>query len=159
MQSSQASAALLPPDTTPCGYLSLRCNSVTQGAAAKSFCLTTFLLLCLVSVVEGADEILVPAVFYQISNEFGAGPALLGTITLCRGITQSVVALFSGPLGNRFNRIHIIGVGCIFWGFATIVVGSSTSISTLLVARAVNGMYTYTHTHTHTHTITYTNTH
>ena len=38
-------------------------------------------------------------------------PAKLGTLTTARGVTQSVLALFAGALGDRFHRGRIIAAG------------------------------------------------
>lgn len=37
--------------------------------------------------------------------------AVAGTLTTARGITQSVLALFAGALGDRFHRGRIITAG------------------------------------------------
>jgi MFS family permease len=109
-------------------------------APGSPFSSTTYLLLLAVVMVDAADMSLVPAVFFEISTEFGVGPATLGTVTLCRGLAQSLVALAAGPLGNRFSRIKITGAGCILWAVATAMVGSSTSAAQLVVARSINGL-------------------
>ena len=111
-----------------------------ESEPANPFTQPTYLLLLLVIVVDKADMSLVPAVFLEISQEFDAGPALLGTVTLCRGLAQAGVALLAGPLGNRFSRVKITGAGCLLWGVATAGVGSSTTATQLLLARAVNGL-------------------
>ena len=108
--------------------------------APNPFYSTTYLLVLAVMAVDAADMSLVPAVFFEISAEFEVGPELLGTVTLCRGLAQSLVALVAGPLGNRFSRVKLVGAGCILWAVATAAVGASSSAAELLIARAVNGL-------------------
>jgi len=42
----------------------------------------------LASVVEKADEQVLPAVYYFIGRSLNATPAQLGTLTLCRAMVQ-----------------------------------------------------------------------
>lgn len=91
-------------------------------------------------MVDKADQVMLPAVFLQISQEFSIGPALLGTITLARGLTQALVALFAGPLGARMDRMKLLSFGCVAWGVATFLCALAPSPGFLLVARCLNGV-------------------
>jgi hypothetical protein len=53
----------------------------------------TSVLLYLASVVEKADEQVLPAVYKYIGVSLGATPTQLGTLTLCRALVQ-VIFLF-----------------------------------------------------------------
>ena len=101
---------------------------------------TTFILLCFCMIVDKADQIMLPAVFLQICQEFNAGPAFLGTVTLCRGLAQAVVALACGPLSAQYNRIKIVGCGCIIWGIASFGCALAGGRYSLLFFRAINGI-------------------
>ena len=59
-----------------------------EKAAAASARLRTTLLMNLASVVEKADEQVLPAVYYFIGRSLKATPAQLGTLTLCRALVQ-----------------------------------------------------------------------
>ena len=59
-----------------------------EKAAAASASLRTTLLMNLASVVEKADEQVLPAVYYFIGRSLNATPAQLGTLTLCRAMVQ-----------------------------------------------------------------------
>lgn len=59
-----------------------------EKAAAASARLRTTLLMNLASVVEKADEQVLPAVYYFIGRSLNATPAQLGTLTLCRALVQ-----------------------------------------------------------------------
>ena len=99
-----------------------------------------FVLLNLAMLLDKADQALLPAVFLEVCQELGAGPSLLGTVTLCRGLAMSLIALAAGPLSKRFDRISVCSVGIALWAVATTAVGLSSSLSMLLVARTVNGL-------------------
>eukprot|EP00438_Fugacium_kawagutii_P000926 Skav211601 [mRNA] locus=scaffold2962:88747:94237:- [translate_table: standard] len=61
--------------------------------------------LCLVSVLEGADMALLPAVFYALQTDLGLSLTDLATMTLVQaeslGVTTSAVAPFWGILADR----------------------------------------------------------
>lgn len=59
-----------------------------EKAAVASARLRTTLLMNLASVVEKADEQVLPAVYYFIGRSLNATPAQLGTLTLCRALVQ-----------------------------------------------------------------------
>jgi hypothetical protein len=48
----------------------------------------TLVLVNLASVVERADEGILPAVFLFVGRSFGVGPKELGILTLCRALSQ-----------------------------------------------------------------------
>ena len=90
--------------------------------------------------IDKADQNLLSAVYLEVCRDLDAGPAFLGLVTLCRGVSQSLASVFSGPLGARFDRVKLCGAGCIFWGVATLAVGLARSHAQILVARAINGI-------------------
>ena len=99
-----------------------------------------FVLLNFAMLVDKADQQLLPAVFLEVCGELHAGPALLGTVTLCRGMAMSLVAVLAGPLSRRFDRVSICVAGMTLWAIATAAVGAAPSISLLLVGRTINGL-------------------
>ncbi|KAL3153038.1 hypothetical protein ABBQ38_012062 [Trebouxia sp. C0009 RCD-2024] len=70
-----------------------------EKAAAASARLRTTLLMNLASVVEKADEQVLPAVYYFIGRSLNATPAQLGTLTLCRALVQAMVSCAFNGLG------------------------------------------------------------
>lgn len=102
--------------------------------------LLTFTLVLLVAMIDKADVALLPAVYLEVCSEFHAGPALLGLITALRGVVQALVCVVAGPLGSRYNRIHLVAAGCTFWGLTAGLIGASGSLMVLLLARAANGI-------------------
>ena len=110
------------------------CKSFERGSAQL-----TFILVCIGFAIDKADAALLPAVYKELCETFDVGPQFLGTITLARGLTQSIVSIAAGPLSRRFDRTRVIGWGIIGWGVATALVGVAGSSTTLLLARAANG--------------------
>ena len=82
-----------------------------------------FALLNLVMLLDKADQSLLPAVFMEVCKDMQPGPSVLGTITLCRGLAMSLVALASDPLSKRFERIRVCCAGIALWAIATAGVG------------------------------------
>lgn len=92
--------------------------------------------LCLVSVLEGADMALLPAVFYALQTDLGLSLSDLATMTLIQGVTTSAVAPFWGILADRGNmkRKHIIVMGCVLQGLVTMLVSVIDSCSAGIIA-------------------------
>lgn len=111
-----------------------------EKAAAASARLRTTLLMNLASVVEKADEQVLPAVYYFIGRSLNATPAQLGTLTLCRAMVQAATSPISGVLGDKYDRTHIVAFGCFLWGVMTAVIGFSTSLHQAMVSCAINGL-------------------
>ena len=124
-----------------------------EKAAAASARLRTIVLMTLASVVEKADEQVLPAVYYFIGRSLNASPAQLGTLTLCRAMVQvgfvaqlrqpglskhetirmlstmqAATSPISGVLGDKYDRTHIVALGCFLWGIMAAVIGFSTSL-------------------------------
>lgn len=90
-------------------------------------------------MIDRADQMLLPAVYYEVSKSLHLGPVMLSTISAVRGVTESLSALISGPLGESYDRIHLIAFGCIIWAISTAAVGASTNLTSLILARMFNG--------------------
>jgi nitrate/nitrite transporter NarK len=69
-------------------------------------------LLNLASIIERADEQVLPAVYHFISLSFHCSPSELGTLTLCRAMVQALSSPLSGVLGDKYDRTHIVAFGC-----------------------------------------------
>ena len=48
----------------------------------------TFIVVCICFSVDKADQSLLPAVYFELCRELGAGPALLSLVTMARGLVQ-----------------------------------------------------------------------
>lgn len=100
----------------------------------------TTVLLNLASIIERADEQVLPAVYHFISLSFHCSPSELGTLTLCRAMVQALSSPLSGVLGDKYDRTHIVAFGCFLWGIMTTAIGFSTSIYQAMVWSAFNGL-------------------
>jgi MFS family permease len=96
--------------------------------------------MCLLAIIDRADQMLLPAVYFDVAATLHCGPAFLGVISLSRGVAQSCAALVSGPLGSQRGRVALISFGCVLWALATAAVGASWSKETMIIARIINGL-------------------
>ncbi|KAK9813231.1 hypothetical protein WJX72_011069 [[Myrmecia] bisecta] len=99
----------------------------------------TTLLMNAASIVEKADEQVLPAVYYFIGRSLNASPSDLGYLTLCRAMVQALSSPVSGLLGDKYDRTHIVAFGCFLWGIMTSVIGLSTSLRQAMLSCAING--------------------
>eukprot|EP00897_Mesotaenium_endlicherianum_P004248 jgi/Mesen1/3851/ME000207S02862 len=100
----------------------------------------TLVLVNLASVLERADEALLPAVYRELGQVLGATPLALGTLTFYRALVQALCSPLAAYLALHGNRAHIIGLGAVWWGVATLMVGMSSTFWAVAVARAANGV-------------------
>lgn len=91
-------------------------------------------------ILERGDESILPAVFKFIGDHLATDPKGLANIQLSRSLTQAAVAPFSGVAGDRFNRVHVVSVGALIWGLATIAMGLLTDIHQAYVFAIFNGL-------------------
>ncbi|KAF8648033.1 hypothetical protein HU200_065069 [Digitaria exilis] len=85
----------------------------------------TLLLVNLASIMERADEALLPAVYREVGAALHATPAGLGALTLCRSVVQAACYPLAAYAAARHNRAHVIAVGAFLWAAATFLVGVS----------------------------------
>ena len=85
----------------------------------------TLLLVNLASIMERADEALLPAVYREVGAALHASPAGLGALSLCRSIVQAACYPLAAYAAARHNRAHVIAVGAFLWAAATFLVGVS----------------------------------
>ena len=95
------------------------------AAAAAREGRRTLVLVNLASIMERADEALLPAVYREVGAALHATPAGLGALTLCRSIVQAACYPLAAYAAARHNRAHVIAVGAFLWAAATFLVGVS----------------------------------
>ncbi|RCV11482.1 hypothetical protein SETIT_2G189300v2 [Setaria italica] len=100
----------------------------------------TLLLVNLASIMERADEALLPAVYREVGAALHATPAGLGALTLCRSIVQAVCYPLAAYAAARHNRAHVIAVGAFLWAAATFLVGVSDTFLQVAISRGLNGI-------------------
>lgn len=114
-------------------------NAMANFASASAKTRTT-ILLNMASIMEKADEQVLPAVYFFIMRSLKCTPSQLGTLTLCRALVQAMSSPVSGVLGDKYDRTHIIALGCFLWGIMTTAIGLSTSIYQAMIWCAINGV-------------------
>lgn len=62
----------------------------------------------LASVVEKADEQVLPAVYYFVGRSLNATPAQLGTLTLCRALVQVQTTAFLPHLKVFCSQVELL---------------------------------------------------
>jgi MFS family permease len=91
-------------------------------------------------ILERGDESILPAVFKFVGESLVTDPKGLANIQLSRALTQAAVAPFSGIAGDRFNRVHVVSVGALIWGLATIAMGLMTDLRQAYGFAVFNGI-------------------
>lgn len=97
-------------------------------------------LINLAAVLERADEALLPAVYKEVSEAFGASPSELGTLTFIRTLVQALCSPLAGILAMRYYRPSVIGLGTLCWAVSTAAVAVSATFTQCAVSRALNGV-------------------
>ncbi|CAN6204308.1 unnamed protein product [Urochloa humidicola] len=100
----------------------------------------TLLLVNLASIMERADEALLPAVYREVGAALHATPAGLGALTLCRSIVQAACYPLAAYAAARHNRAHVIAAGAFLWAAATFLVGVSNTFLQVAISRGLNGV-------------------
>uniref|UniRef100_A0A0D9X7R3 Major facilitator superfamily (MFS) profile domain-containing protein n=1 Tax=Leersia perrieri TaxID=77586 RepID=A0A0D9X7R3_9ORYZ len=100
----------------------------------------TLVLVNLASVLEKADEVLLPAVYREVGAELGASPTALGSLTLCRAIVQAASYPLAAYASARHDRARVVAVGAFLWAAATLLVALSGSFLQMAISRGLNGV-------------------
>ena len=90
--------------------------SLADAPVALTSCSMMF-ACCGVAVLDRADQMLLPAAYYEVARAFDGelSPTTLGLITLGRGVATSLVALPAAVLSNRFHRCRVVAGGALLW--------------------------------------------
>jgi hypothetical protein len=101
--------------------------ATAMGREAEARRRWTLVLVNLASVLEKADEVLLPAVYREVGAELGVSPTALGSLTLCRAIVQAASYPLAAYASARHDRARVIAVGAFLWAAATLLVAVSGS--------------------------------
>ncbi|KAG2634750.1 hypothetical protein PVAP13_2NG308806 [Panicum virgatum] len=100
----------------------------------------TLVLVNLASIMERADEALLPAVYREVGAALHATPTGLGALTLYRSIVQAACYPVAAYAASRHNRAHVIALGAFLWAAATFLVAVSDTFLQVAVSRGLNGI-------------------
>jgi len=99
----------------------------------------SLILINLASILERADENLLPAVYKEVSATFNAGPTDLGYLTFMMNFLKSIASPLAGVLALHYDRPAVLALGTAFWALSTGAVGVSQYFGQVAFWRAVNG--------------------
>ncbi|XP_051177538.1 uncharacterized protein [Lolium perenne] len=100
----------------------------------------SLILINLASIMERADENLLPAVYKEVSAAFDAGPTDLGYLTFIMNFLKSIASPLAGVLALQYDRPTILAIGTVFWAISTGAVGVSQYFQQVAFWRGVNGV-------------------
>ncbi|KAL4197485.1 hypothetical protein AMTRI_Chr04g188460 [Amborella trichopoda] len=100
----------------------------------------TLVLVNLASIMERADEALLPGVYREVGLALHTSPTGLGSLTLFRSIVQASCYPIAAYLAVHHNRAHVIALGAFLWAIATFLVGISSTFLEVAISRALNGI-------------------
>ncbi|CAK9153096.1 unnamed protein product [Ilex paraguariensis] len=92
------------------------------------------------SIMERADENLLPAVYKEVSEAFTAGPSDLGYLTFIRNFVQGLASPMVSILVINHDRPTVLALGTLCWALSTAAVGVSQYFWQVAFLRAVNGL-------------------
>nr|KYP38186.1 Protein spinster isogeny 2 [Cajanus cajan] len=100
----------------------------------------TLVLVNLASIMQRADESLLPGVYKEVGAALNADPTALGSLTLVRSLVQSLCYPLAAYLATRHNRAHVIALGAFLWAAATFLVAISSTFFQVAISRGLNGI-------------------
>ncbi|XP_027364462.1 uncharacterized protein LOC113871571 [Abrus precatorius] len=100
----------------------------------------TLVLVNLASIMQRADESLLPGVYKEVGAALNADPTALGSLTLFRSLVQSLCYPLAAYLAMRHNRAHVIALGAFLWAAATFLVAISSTFLQVAISRGLNGI-------------------
>ncbi|CAN0862024.1 hypothetical protein LINGRAHAP2_LOCUS8368 [Linum grandiflorum] len=100
----------------------------------------SLILINMASIMERADENLLPSVYKEVSEAFNAGPSDLGYLTFIRNFVQGIASPIAGVLVINYDRPTILAIGTFCWALSTAAVGASRYFFQVAFWRAINGL-------------------
>ncbi|XP_020573824.1 putative glycerol-3-phosphate transporter 3 [Phalaenopsis equestris] len=99
----------------------------------------SLILINMTSIMERADENLLPSVYKEVSQAFNAGPTDLGYLTFIRNFAKALSSPLAGVLALHYDRPSVLALGTAFWSLSTAAVGVSQHYQQVAFWRAING--------------------
>lgn len=109
-------------------------------AEAASARRRTLVLVNLTSMLEKADEVLLPAVYREVGLALGVSVTALGSLTLCRALVQALSFPLAAYASARHDRARVVAVGAFLWAAATFLVAISRTYLQMAISRGLNGI-------------------
>ncbi|KAK9066903.1 hypothetical protein SSX86_014227 [Deinandra increscens subsp. villosa] len=99
----------------------------------------SLIIINLASIMERADENLLPSVYKEVSETFNAGPSDLGYLTFIRNFVQGLASPMAGVLVLTYDRPTVLAMGTLCWAVSTGAVAGSRYFRQVAFWRAING--------------------
>lgn len=98
--------------------------------------------LCALSAMDGADQMLLPAVFFALQSDIHLTLSELATLSLWQSLLLSLAAPVWGILADHglLQRKTIVVCGCFGWGAITGLLAFVDSWTPMIALRALNGL-------------------
>ena len=87
----------------------------------------TQILINSASIIDEADDQILPAMYLPLQQRLGLSLVQLGLITAIGSLLQSVSTPIWGYLSDTRSRKTILSVGCFLWGLFTFLLGTSNT--------------------------------
>ncbi|KAJ3677305.1 hypothetical protein LUZ60_003029 [Juncus effusus] len=100
----------------------------------------TLILINLASIMDTADQALLPAVYKEVGAALNVTPISLGSLTLFRSFVQALCYPLAAYVATRYNRARIIAFGAFLWSASTFLVAISHTFLQIAIFRALNGI-------------------
>uniref|UniRef100_A0ACD5ZUE1 Uncharacterized protein n=2 Tax=Avena sativa TaxID=4498 RepID=A0ACD5ZUE1_AVESA len=100
----------------------------------------TLVLVNLTSMLEKADEVLLPGVYREVGLALGVSVTALGSLTLCRALVQALTFPLAAYASARHDRARVVAVGAFLWAAATFLVAISRTYLQMAISRGLNGI-------------------
>ncbi len=111
----------------------------TTDSAARS-ARTALITLTAINLLNYLDRYLVAGIVAPLKEEFGASDSDIGLLTSAFLVVYMIASPVFGLLARRTSRTLLLGVGVFIWSIATMGSGVVSTLTQLLVARAVVGV-------------------
>ena len=92
------------------------------------------------NIIDNSDGQLFPSVYAEVQSTMGLDLIQLGALTGIRSFLQAATTPIWGWLSDRYSRKLILTLGCLLWGFFTVIMAFSTQFLDLLIFRAITGI-------------------
>lgn len=98
--------------------------------------------LCIICILEGADQTLLPAMLYALERDLSLSLSNLALMSMCQAVATSLFAPLWGIIADRgtIPRRRLLVLGCICQGLVTVMLSRVSSMGSMLPLRILNGM-------------------
>jgi len=99
-------------------------------------------VLCLVGVLEGADMVLLPCVFYALQQDLGLNLNSMAIMNTVQALSGNFAAPVWGTFADKgmMERRSIIVLGCVLQGLITVILAGIDTLGLMIFLRCLNGI-------------------